>query len=139
MLIDHVRSRRADGAGPATVINDLVWIGVVLRAAKNVKELPVRPEITQEASSACRELRLISKPRKCARRPTADELARLREYFACRDRRAQIPMETTIGFCCSSARPLSPLDASICSTKRRKRADSEMPWRAATADNRCFI
>ena len=38
MLIDHVRSRRANGAGPATVINDLVWIGVVLRAAKNVKE-----------------------------------------------------------------------------------------------------
>ena len=34
MLIDHVRSRRANGAGPATVINDLVWIGVVLRAAK---------------------------------------------------------------------------------------------------------
>ena len=34
VLIDHVRSRRANGAGPATVINDLVWIGVVLRAAK---------------------------------------------------------------------------------------------------------
>jgi hypothetical protein len=37
MLIDHVRPRRADGTGPATVINDLVWIGVVLRAAKNVR------------------------------------------------------------------------------------------------------
>jgi hypothetical protein len=52
VLIDHVRSRRGDGAGPATVINDLIWIGVVLRAAKNVKELPVRPEITQEAQDA---------------------------------------------------------------------------------------
>ena len=62
VLIDHVRSRRADGAGPATVINDLVWIGVVLRAAKNVKELPVRPESALDASSACRELRLIGKP-----------------------------------------------------------------------------
>jgi hypothetical protein len=72
-----VRSRRADGTGPATVINDLVWIGAVLPAAKNVKELPVRPEITQEASSASRELRLISKPRRRARRPTSDELARL--------------------------------------------------------------
>jgi hypothetical protein len=72
MLIDHVRSRRADGAGPATVINDLVWIGVVLRAAKNVRELPVSPEITQEASSACRELRLVTKPRRRARRPTPE-------------------------------------------------------------------
>jgi hypothetical protein len=29
-LIDHVRSRRAKGAGPATVANDLIWTGVVL-------------------------------------------------------------------------------------------------------------
>jgi hypothetical protein len=78
MLIDHLSSRRADGADPATVINDLVWIGVVPRAGKNVKELPVRPEITLEASRACRELRLIGKPRRRARRTTSDELARLR-------------------------------------------------------------
>jgi hypothetical protein len=51
-LINHVRGRRGDGAGPATVMNDLIWIGVVLRAAKNVKELPVRPKIAQEARSA---------------------------------------------------------------------------------------
>ena len=110
MLIDHVRSRRANGAGPATVINDLVWIGVVLRAAKNVKELPVRPEITQEASSACRELRLIGKPRRRARRPTSDELGRLREYFASRDRRAQIPMQAMVDFAIASARR----EAEIC-------------------------
>ena len=110
MLIDHVRSRRAAGAGPATVINDLVWIGVVLRAAKNVKELPVRPEIAQGASSACRELRLIGKPRRRARRPTSDELARLQEYFASRDRRAQIPMQAIVDFAIASARR----EAEIC-------------------------
>jgi integrase len=109
-LIDHVRSRRADGAGPATVINDLVWIGVVLRAAKNVRELPVRPEVAQEASGACRELRLISKPRRRARRPTVDELSRLREYFAGRDRRAQIPMQAIVDFAIASARR----EAEIC-------------------------
>ena len=38
--------------------NDLTWIGVVLRAAKSVKGLPVRPEIVEEARTACRELRL---------------------------------------------------------------------------------
>jgi hypothetical protein len=57
-LIDHVRSRRARGAGPATVANDLIWTGVVLRAARNVKGLPVRPELVQEAREACSELRL---------------------------------------------------------------------------------
>jgi hypothetical protein len=60
-LIRHVQSRRTEGAGPATVINDLIWIGVVLRAAKSVRELPVSPEIVEQAKTACSELRLIGK------------------------------------------------------------------------------
>jgi integrase len=103
-LIGHVRRRRADGAGPATVMNDLIWIGVVLRAANNVKELPVRPEVAQEAREACGTLRLISKARKRARRPTPPELARLREYFAARDKRAEIPMLAIMDFAIASAR-----------------------------------
>ena len=81
ILIDHVRSRRADGAGPATAGNDLTWIGVVLRVAKSIKELPVVPTFVDEARAACRQLRLIAKSRKRDRRPTPDELVRLREFF----------------------------------------------------------
>jgi hypothetical protein len=58
-LINHVRARRADGAGPATVMNGLIWIGVVVRVAKTVRGLPVRPEIVHEARSACGEARLL--------------------------------------------------------------------------------
>ena len=54
-LVNHIKTRRADGAGPATVCNDLVWIGVVLRAAKSVKELPVQPSIVQEARPPSRD------------------------------------------------------------------------------------
>ena len=103
-LIRHVQSRRAGGAGPATVINDLIWIGVVLRAAKSVRELPVNPDIVQQARTACGELRLIGKPRKRTRRPTADELARLREHFKGRDQRASIPMRAIMDFAVASAR-----------------------------------
>jgi integrase len=109
-LIDHVRSRRAKGTGAATVANDLVWLGVVLRAAKNVRGLPVRPELVQEAREACAELRLTGKARKRARRPTTDELARLRDYFARRDKRAQIPMLSVMEFALTSARR----EAEIC-------------------------
>jgi integrase len=104
MLIDHARSRRAKGAGPATVANDLIWIGVVLRAARSVKELPVRPEIVKDARDACAELRLTGKARKRARRPTPDELQRLRGYFARRDRRSKIPMQSVMEFALNSAR-----------------------------------
>lgn len=109
-LINHVRARRADGVGPATAMNDLIWIGVVLRAARSVREIPVRPEIAQEARSACGELRLIGKARKRSRRPTADELARLRQHFDSRDRRARIPMRAVIDFAIASARR----EAEIC-------------------------
>ena len=103
-LIDHVRTRRADGTGPATVANDLVWIGVVLRAARSVKDLPVRPEVVQEARNACGELRLVGKARRRSRRPTADELARLKAYFQRRDKRAEIPMAAIVEFAIASAR-----------------------------------
>ena len=45
-------------------MNDLIWIGVVLRAAKSIPEFPVRPNIVREARGVCRELRLMSKSEK---------------------------------------------------------------------------
>jgi integrase len=114
-LIDHIRSRRAKGAGPATVANDLIWTGVVLRAAKSVTGLPVRPEIVQEAREACAELRLTGKARKRTRRPTPAELAQLRDYFARRDKRAEIPMQPIMEFALNSARR----ESEICRIERR--------------------
>jgi len=110
ILIEHIQGPRADGAGPATVANDLTWIGVVLRAAKSVKGAGVRPEVVQEARNACRELRLIGKSKKRVRRPTRDELARLDAFFAARDRRSIIPMRDILQFAIQSARR----EAEIC-------------------------
>jgi integrase len=103
-LIDHIRSRRAKGAGPSTAANDLTWIRVVLRAAKSVKGLSVHPEVVEEARTACRELRLIGKSRRRDRRPTAEELTKLDDYFARRDGRSQIPMRDVMWFAIHSAR-----------------------------------
>lgn len=103
-LVDHVRLRRARGAGAATVSNDLTWIGVVLRAAKSVKQIPIKAEIVDEARTACRELRLIGKSRPRERRPTAEELAKLSDYFGRRDRRAEIPMLDIMWLAIESAR-----------------------------------
>ena len=56
--------------------NNLIWMGVVLRAAKSVQSYAVDPSIVEHARQACRELRLIGKSK---RRPTADELTKLHE------------------------------------------------------------
>jgi integrase len=103
-LIDHVRTRRRSGAGPATVGNDLTWIAVVLRAAKSVRGLPVQPEVVNDARVACRALRLIAKSRRRERRPTAVELQHLDAYFERRDGRASIPMQDVMWFAIHSAR-----------------------------------
>lgn len=105
-LVDHVRARRASGVAPSTAGNDLTWLGVVLRAAKSVKKLPVRPEIVTEARDACRELRLIGKSRKRVRTPTHEELVALDGYFERTDRRSntEIPMRQVMWFAIYSTR-----------------------------------
>jgi integrase len=92
ILVQHIQDRRAGGAGPSTAGNDLIWIGVVLRAAKSARNMAIDPAIVQDARNACRELRLIGRSRRRERRPSADEMAKLDEYFQRRDRRAKIPM-----------------------------------------------
>jgi integrase len=104
MLVNHIRSRRADGAGPATAGNDLIWLGCVLDAAKSVKDLPVNPAIVDEARVACSALRLIGKSKRRERRPTPEELDRLFEHFAQRDRRSTIPMSDILEFAIESTR-----------------------------------
>jgi integrase len=123
ILIDLVRARRADGAGPATVGNDLIWIGVVLRAARSIKELPIHPHIVDEARTACRELRLIGKSRRRDRRPTPDEFARLLDFFGHRDLRADLPMNDIMDFAIESARR----QAEIC---RLRKSDNDAKSRS---------
>jgi integrase len=103
-LVEFIKNRRLQGAGPSTAGNDLVWIGVVLRAAKNVDRKPVRPEIVDEARETCRELRLIGKSRRRYRRPTDSELTALDGHFELRDKRSDIPMLDIWHFAITSTR-----------------------------------
>jgi hypothetical protein len=88
----------------------LIWIGVVLRAAKSLNKSPVNPEIVEEARTACRELKLTGKSKRRSRRPTSEELARLDEFFRRRDNRSKIPMQDIMWFAIFSARR----EAEIC-------------------------
>lgn len=108
-LTQHIQQRRNEGAGPATVANDLVWIGVVLRAAKSAEGLRVHPENVREAQIACRELRLIGKSKRRDRRPTADENQRLREYFTRAKPRSAIPMADILDFAYASSKRLAEI------------------------------
>jgi len=90
-LVAHVRERRAGGTGPATVLNDLIWLRVVWRHAK-LHRIPVAMAPIEEATSYCKAEKLIAKSRQRVRRPTSDELKRIGEWFLARAaRRAKVP------------------------------------------------
>lgn len=103
-LIDHVRKRRQNGAGPSTVNGDLIWLRAVYRAARPALNLPVDLQVIADASAYCREQKLIGKSRRRTRRPTEDELTRLTNHFKSRDGRARIPMTDIMWFAIDSTR-----------------------------------
>lgn len=108
-LIDHVRQRRLSGTGPATVGNDLTWLGVVLKLARPAWGIPVDPFVVEEAKNFCRTQRLIGRAKHRERRPTPDELDRLIGYFTSKDRRRGVPMVDIMWFALHSTRRLSEI------------------------------
>ena len=103
-LVQHVRSRRALGAGPATSQTDLTYIGVVLQTALTVGSYPVDPKVVDEARKACRRLHLVDEPNRRVVRPNAAQLVALNNYFLRRRPQAVIPMADIMWFAIYSAR-----------------------------------
>lgn len=98
VLINHIRQRRLGGAGPSTAANDLIWIRIVLDAAKIGQRLPIPMDAVDEAREYCLKHRLIAKSTRRERRPTNKELEKLDGYFQIRDRHKAtvVPMRCTM-------------------------------------------
>jgi integrase len=103
-LIDHVRSRRAAGAGSATAGNDLIWLRVLLKVARAAWGVPAPVTAVDDAVLHCRSQRLIERAQQRERRPTLEELDRLLDWFTRGDGRARIPMAEIVLFALFSAR-----------------------------------
>jgi integrase len=103
-LVQHVRSRRAQSAGPATAKADLIYIGVVLEVAHAVGSYPVNPDVAAEARTACRRLHLIGESNRRDIRPNEAQLVALTNYFLDRRSRVVIPMADVMWFAIYSAR-----------------------------------
>jgi len=102
-LLEHLSARRRAGAGASTVQNDIAWLRVVMRYAKRVWGVPIDLDVIEEAAETARETGLVSRPRRRARRPSADELRRLEAYFQAK-RRSRIPMDLVMWLAIYSAR-----------------------------------
>lgn len=102
-VVDYVRSRRAEGAGPSTMDGALTWVGVVLKAAQS-HGYRVNPGVVDEAKTACRQMGLIGSSRRRKRRPTASELERLHAEFSRGQAKGYVPMSEIVRFAVASSR-----------------------------------
>lgn len=89
---------------PATMNVELGYLSELLKLAAPLKGVKLALDPVAEARPALRLLRLVGKSRLRDRRPTADELQRLHEYFAAAAWRSQIPMNDVIEFAILTAK-----------------------------------
>jgi integrase len=107
--------RVAPGAGPATLAIEVGFLGEVLRIARAMWKVRTIGDPVGDALPMLRLLKLIAKPVERNRRPTADELRRLREYWHYRglarepQKRQQIPMADIMDFAIGTAMRLGEI------------------------------
>ncbi|UTV27492.1 site-specific integrase [Photobacterium atrarenae] len=78
-LIEHCRNRRAAGAKPATIYHDIAYLRSVMKKAKPVFNINANYTIFDEAVPVLVDMDLIGKSQKRTRRPTENEIDRLKE------------------------------------------------------------
>ena len=106
-LLDHVRWRR-ETVAPPTAGNDLIWIRGTLEHAKYAWGMDVDVSVVDDASTAARRGRLTGNSKERDRRPTTDEIERLRTWFnrlhVGPGKPSEIPMANIMDFAIASAR-----------------------------------
>jgi integrase len=114
-VVDHCQLRRDANIAPPTVWQDLVFLRILLMAARDTWKLDVAADAVDLAKPLLEKAQIISKSRPRTRRPTREELARLVTHFAEREKdpRTRIPMNEITEFALWSARRV----AEICSLR----------------------
>ena len=79
-LIKHVRLRNNE-CQPQTAANDLIWIGVCIRAVSGIIDLKLDMSIFDKARGILRNENLIRSSTQRDRRPTKEEIWKLARYF----------------------------------------------------------
>jgi len=106
-IIEHGVMRRSSGIKPATINQDIVWLGIILKTAVAAWKMPVNLSEFEAAKLLLRSKGLIGKSKSRDRRPAPAEIERLRAYFQRSQRirpSAIIPMEDIMDFAIASSR-----------------------------------
>lgn len=108
-VVEHCRARQARGAGPATVLQDLVFLRGPLGMAQVAWNLTVSTAALDEARPLLDKLQLVARPHRRDRRPTREELDSLIKFFTEQDERSVIPMIDIMEFAIWSAKRIGEI------------------------------
>lgn len=107
-LRDYVETRKADGAGGATLAGDMSNLSSALKWARHVRNLDVDADLAKQARQALTAERIDTRSRERTRIPTQAELVRLVAYFDANPRQS-IPMGIIVRFGAASAMRLGEI------------------------------
>lgn len=91
-VIDHCKARQAEGAGPATVNQDIIYLRLVLAMAKPAWNIPITAAAVDEAMPVLKQLGLVASSQRRERRPTEQELELVMADLERTDKVSMIPM-----------------------------------------------
>lgn len=78
-LIEHCKNRKAGGTKPQTIYHDIAYLRSVMKKALPVFNIKASPEVFDEAVPILIDMKLVGKSEKRTRRPTTNEIERLKE------------------------------------------------------------
>ncbi|GAA5215859.1 tyrosine-type recombinase/integrase [Corallincola platygyrae] len=99
-VITHCEFRRAEGAKPQTIAQDVSYLRSVLKAAQPVFGLPVSDEAVVKSYDSLKRMHLIAPSNQRQRRPTSAEISALETKLAERERHhsSSIPHSDLLNF-----------------------------------------
>jgi integrase len=101
-LIEHAEARSAT-AGPATLMNDFIWLRVAFKYARRTWNIPVDVQVIEDATASLRERRMVGKSKSRERRVSDDEVKRIIAHLE-EHKDTGIPMGDIIRFALHSSR-----------------------------------
>lgn len=78
-IIEHCKNRKATGTKPVTIYHDVAYLRSVMKKAQPVFNIKANVEIFEDTIPVLIEMKLIGKSDKRTRRPTTNEIERLKE------------------------------------------------------------
>jgi integrase len=99
-LTTFVRNRRDKGASGVTINIDLTYLAGVLKSARDLEKLPITLDAINSTRANMAHLRISSRSKERARRPTEQEIDALCDYL---DQHTTLPMRDIIHFAIESA------------------------------------